>query len=450
VPKFLLFMSDEHNPKISSVYGHPFVRTPNMERLARLGTVYEYAYCPSPLCVPSRSAFMSGLPVHRIQAYNNFRLLAEPVLTFAECLSRQGVHTVHVGNGANLFRGPDTLGFDEMLAVKYGNERPSKEFARSPFPARKGGKVSRTGWGPREDAWSTDIMQVDAALEWLETKGARTESDWFLSINVSAPHFPVYARPEYWEMYEELADLPVPGREAESANHPYALDLRSFLSSDEVSDDEARAIRQGYFACVTFVDHQLGRVLDALERLGLLDETVVAYTSDHGDMLGKFGLWRKMSLYEDSVRIPLIVAGPGFAEGKRVRTPVSLLDFQAAIFRALERERPAEWWGEPLQDVSGDDETRAVFAEYHGPGVRSGAFMIRRGDWKLIYYCRAPHQLFNLAEDPDELENLWEKRPDVALELERELRSLCDPDAENERAHEFEAKLLSAADAMEG
>jgi choline-sulfatase len=188
----------------------------------------------------------------------------------------------------------------------------------------------------------------------------------------------------------------------------------------------------------------LGRLIDALAASNQLDNTIVAYTADHGEMLGKFGMWWKCSLYEDSVRAPLIVAGPGFTPGQRVKTPVSLLDLQATIFAALGKARPAEWWGTPLQEVAPDDPQRVVFAEYHGHGARSGAFMIRKGPWKLIYNMAAPHQLFNLEKDPDEQDNLADQEPVMLEQLSSELRRICSPEEENKRAHEFELRQLQA------
>jgi len=180
--------------------------------------------------------------------------------------------------------------------------------------------------------------------------------------------------------------------------------------------------------------------MEALEQTGQLDDTNVIYTSDHGEMLGKFGMWWKCALYEDAVRVPLIAAGPDFEVGASVKTPVDLLDLQAGICEAVGAKRPADWTGTPLQDLRDDDPDRVVFSEYHGHGTRSGAFMIRKGDWKLIYYIEAPHQLFNLAKDPQELENLFEKEPEKASELERELRRICSPEEEDQRAHDFQKR----------
>jgi choline-sulfatase len=177
---------------------------------------------------------------------------------------------------------------------------------------------------------------------------------------------------------------------------------------------------------------------------------VVIYTSDHGEMLGKFGMWWKCSMYEDSLRVPLIVAGPGFPNDKRSTTPISLFDVQATLFRATGARRPGHWWGAPLQDLAPDDRERVVVAEYHGHGTRGGSFMIRRGAWKLLVHEAAPNQLFNLADDPDELANRYDTCPGIAMSLEHELESVCDPAAEFARAAIHERHLLEQVAAMAG
>jgi choline-sulfatase len=182
----------------------------------------------------------------------------------------------------------------------------------------------------------------------------------------------------------------------------------------------------------------MGRLLDALKQAGLEERTVVVYTSDHGEMLGKFGMWWKCSLYEDSARVPLLAAGPGFAKGEVVETPVDLHDLQAALFEATGhwRDRPEEWVGTPLQEIPVNDPERVVFSEYHGHGTRASGYLIRKGDWKLLYYLAASHQLFNLKQDPEELNNLVESNQEKVRELEDELRRICSPILENQRAED--------------
>ncbi len=244
--------------------------------------------------------------------------------------------------------------------------------------------------------------------------------------------------------------MPEYGRDVASANHPYATDLRAHFQTDQFAEKDIRGLRRGYLGCVTYVDRQLGRIMNALDAQGLTDSTTLAYTSDHGEMLGKFGMWWKCSLYEDSARVPLVIAGPDIPAGARVRTSVDSHDLRATVFKTMGATQPAEWAGVPVDTLEPDDPNHVTFSEYHGHGTRSGAFLIRKGEWKLIYCMAAPHQLFNLAEDPGELNNLAGVHPGKLSELEQELRVICSPERENERATEFIQRQLDAIAALRG
>ncbi len=449
----LILMSDEHNPRYSSVYpceGYPdFVRTPNMEALAKRGVVFEHAYCPSPLCMPSRSSLMSGLRNHEVQAYSNcsvyqdrynnpdFRGWTFP--TYGEVLADAGVHTVYMGK-MDTYCHSKRSGFLQMMWP--GNRKPPGDcnIQRHPVAIRPGAHGVATNYGPRKNAGANDAVCVDAAVNWIKTTGKSINDrgrSWTLTVNITSPHFAHVCLPEDWELYSE-DDMPRYGREQESAKHPFVADHHHHFEDDhpDWTPENTAGNRRGYFGKVTFVDRMLGLLTSALDHAGLARNTVLAYTSDHGEMLGKFGMWRKCTLYEDSAAVPLIVAGPGFAPGARVRTPVDLLDLNATMFRALDLDsiRPRNWKGSPLQAVKRDDPDRVVFSEYHGHGKRAGHYMIRKSNWKLIYYIDAPHQLFDMEKDPNELENLADKRPDKFREMERHLRDICSPEEENARA----------------
>jgi choline-sulfatase len=438
----IILMSDEHNPFVSSVYGHPMVKTPNMERMARMGTLFQSCYSPSPLCLPARSAFMSGRRVHDLQTYSNCTVnLSSDFPTYGAVLREQGVHSVHIGK-TDVYDASSNLGFSEMLLNK---DRPSAgdtNFRRHPLSIRKGAAGRASGYGVKEEAFNGDIKSVDTALNWLSSTAPTLDQPWSLTVNVLNPHFPQWNTQQFWDMYPDGGDLPKYGGNEPSGNHPYSRDLRDHFEADQFTEEQVRGLRRGYLSNVSFVDQQIGRLLDALEQSGQLANTNFIYTSDHGDMLGKFGLWWKCSLYEDSARVPCIAVGPDFAAGAVVTTPVDLHDVQASIFRATGAQRPADWVGMPLQDIPVNDKDRVVFAEYHGHGTRGGAFLIRKGDWKLLFNAEAPHQLFNLADDPDELNNVYDKFPDTAKELEQELRSICSPEKENDKAHSFQEAQL--------
>ena len=194
---------------------------------------------------------------------------------------------------------------------------------------------------------------------------------------------------------------------------------------------------RGYYACVTFIDQQLGRLLSALETSGLTDTTNLIYTSDHGEMLGKFGLWWKCNLLEDAARIPCIAAGPDFPTGQRIATPVDLHDVQASVFSVTGASHPGEWHGVPLGGIAPNDAERVVYSEYHGHGTRAGSFMVRRGNWKLIHNIAAPDQLFDLAADPEELDNRLTDNPETAQALSGVLTEICEPAKVQQQAEAF-------------
>ncbi len=432
----VLLMSDEHNAFVSSVHGHPTVRTPNMERLAARGTVFNEAYCPSPLCAPSRSAFMAGKPPHLVDVYNNSNVITADHPSYGGVLAGQGVHTVFAGK-ADVYTTADRLGFSELLEVQDRKPPGDTTSLIDPGKPSRDGPSRADGFGIRDDPFRKDDRVMDSALTWLKERAPSLDRPWTISINIGAPHFPHFVTEELWNRYADAADLPALGPDELTAQHPYARDLRAYFSTDGFTESQVRGLRQGYLGCVDYVDQQLGRILDVVDETGNGADTVVIYTSDHGEMLGTFGMWWKCSLYEDSVRVPLIAAGPGFEPGTRVSTPVSLLDVQASLFHATGTERPDDWWGEPLQMVKPDSSDRTVFAEYHGHGTRSGSFMIRKGQWKLMHHLAAPHQLFNLECDPHELNNRYESDPEIALRLEAELRLLCDPKQDGTRIDAF-------------
>src|SRR5699024_5264165 len=292
-----------------------------------------------------------------------------------------------------------------------------------------------------------DIGYVDRAVDWVRHTAPGLDRPWTITVNVHPPHPPYTADPEHWQLYEGLADLPPDELGTASAQHPYTQDLRHRGGWD-YSDELVRDLRQAYYGMVSYVDAELGRVMDAVDAAGLTDDTVIGYTTGRGQLLGRCGLWGKTSLYEDSVRVPLVAAGPGFDAGVEASTPVSLLDLQASLFHATGVERPAHWRGEALQTLPADDPERSVFVEYHGHGPRGSGYVIRRGDWKLIHNVAAPHQLFDLAADPEELHDRWAERPEVVAELEQELRAVCDPDAEHEAAEAFIARQLAVIEQL--
>ncbi len=465
----LLLVSDEHNPRISSlnkIPGYPdWIKTPNMEKLAARGVVFDAAYCPSPLCMPSRSSLLSGKRNHITRAYSNCTVFLDKyntpedpehyLATYGEILSREGVYTAYFGK-LDVYSRPEFLGFSEISLAENRPVPGDGHISRNPLKIRDWVGVSAISYGPSENirANALDDEVIDRAVKWIKSKGKRLNAEhrsWVLSVNINNPHFPHYCSKADWDLYPH-PDLPAYGKEEESANHPFAVDHRAYFQNDDPrwTPENIRGNRRGYYGKVTYVDRKLGELMQALSNAGLEENTVVVYTSDHGEMLGKFGMWRKCTLYEDSVTVPLIVAGPGFHKGKRVGTPVDLLDLNATIFKAVNKmsARPNDSVGRPLQELQNEIKDRVVFSEYHGHGKRASHYMLRKGYWKLIYYIGAPHQLFNLKEDPNELHNLAKDNAKKLNELEEEIRKICEPEKENENAEKQIQAQLKYIEAM--
>ncbi len=414
-----------------------------MERMAERGTLYRNAYCPSPLCMPSRSAFMAGKRVHELQAYSNCTLRVpggHPA--YGQMLAEQGVHTVYIGK-TDVFAPGEELGFSELFLPKDRKAPGDKHIGRRPLTIRHGAAKRAERVGVHAGAFDEDEEVMARALLWLAATAPHiSQQPWTLTINLTNPHPPFWNTSDVWERAPG-GDLPRIGADQPSAQHRYARELRNHFETHLYTEEQVRNMRRAYYGKVDFVDRQLGRLIDELDRSGMATSTNLIYVSDHGEMLGKFGLWWKSSLYEDSVRIPCLAMGPDFEPGREVMTPVDLHDVQASLFRAASgAARPPDWIGTPLQDIPPDDPERVVFSEYHGHGCRSGAYMIRNRDWKLIYCMEAPHQLFHLANDPEELHDVFTDFPHVAVKLEEQLRRICSPELENEKAHAFQTLQL--------
>jgi choline-sulfatase len=230
--------------------------------------------------------------------------------------------------------------------------------------------------------------------------------------------------------------------------------MRGFFDYDDHFSGEGRAVAlRAYFGMVTRVDEIVGALLRVLGETGLAGSTRVLYTSDHGDNLGSRGLWGKSVMYEDSVAVPMVLAGAGVPAGRRCATPVSLTDIAPTMLDALGRPPAADLPGRSLLDIArAPDADRPVLAEYHAAGSDTGQFMLRLGTWKLVHFVGAPPQLFDLAADPDERADLGRSPAHAGklAEMTAALRALCDPEAIDARAFADQQRTIEANGGREG
>jgi choline-sulfatase len=289
-----------------------------------------------------------------------------------------------------------------------------------------------------------DRQIARAACRWLDAHAAQKDP-WALYVSFVAPHFPLVAPREFFDLYDANR-LPPPLHYAahERPTHPVVSALARIWNYDDYFTPEkvARA-RAGYYGLVSFLDHHVGLLLGSLEEAGVLEDTVVLFTSDHGEMLGHKGIWSTSALYEESVGVPLIAAGPGIARGRVNDTLVSHVDIHPSLLE-LAGVDAGSYDGPGASLFGARREPRAVLSEYHAGASITGCFMLRTGRWKYMCYPGHPSQLFDLEQDPTEASDLAasaEHREVLAL-CDRELRRILDPEAVNDAAFAAQAATI--------
>lgn len=451
----LLVMSDEHRPDALGCAGHPLVQTPTIDRLADAGTRFSNAYCSSPLCAPSRASFTTGRYVHETGHWDNATPYDGDPPSWGHHFADRGVDVTTVGK---LDFEPDVDdGFADQRHATHRETPDIHGLHRDPPIPRENARERILGAGSADEPWYEDREEAKTreTIEFLETRAASdgdTDEPWVLWVNYILPHFPLVADTEYYEQYPpEDVDLPV--EYADHDDHPILDELRAHFDGIDLDEATLRRTRAAYYGLCTALDDYLSRLLDALDRLGLADDTLVVYASDHGEMLGDHGLWWKSCMYEPSVGVPFVFRGPQVEENVVHDEPVSLLDLVPTMADALGIEFDPDWRGRSvLPVVRGErepDPDRAVFSEYHAHGTSRGAFMLRAGRFKYIYYPDRPDQLFDVESDPDERENLATDPEfrEVRDELEHRLRECVDPERVDRNAREDQRERLAELDA---
>ena len=420
-PNLLLLMADQLPASALGCYGNRAARTPHLDALARDGRVFANAYCGSPICAASRASLMAGVLPGRLQVYDNGADFAASTPTICHPLRSHGYRTTLCGKMH--FIGPDQLhGFEERLTPDI-------------YPAGLGwtpdwtqGVVHNPGTSVRELAASgacARSLQLDydeavanQAEQYLYDVAREPERPFFLCVSFTHPHDPFVTTPEYLERFKP-GDVPPPRAEAQPLErmHPYArwVQIHHELDLYPPSPEVVARARHAYYAMVSYLDAKVGQVLTALGRAGLAARTLVAFTSDHGEMLGEHGMWYKRVFYEDAAHVPLLARGPGVAAGGTCTRVVSLLDLLPTLCDAAGAPLPppvaAELAGQSLvpllggSDAAGRDE---AVAEYLGEGVIEPCRMLRRGRHKLVEVRGLPGQLFDLERDPLERHDLWD------------------------------------------
>jgi choline-sulfatase len=414
-PNILILMADQLSALALPAYGNRIARTPHIDALAEHGTVFDNAYCNSPLCAPSRGVFMYGRLPSGTGVYDNAAEFPSQIPTFAHYLRHAGYRTILTGKMH--FCGPDQLhGFEERLTTDiypadYAWTPDWTHFAERPDWYHVMDSVTQAGPCARTNQIDFDEEVVFTAQQRLFDIARGSDARPFcMVVSLTHPHDPFTITDEYWNRYTD-ADIPLP-RVPADPNDPHAKRLRHVVGLDmqPITPEQIRAARRAYYGEVAYVDDNVGRVMAALRGAGLADDTIVIVIADHGEMLGERGMWFKMSFFEAACRVPLIVHAPGHFAAGRVPHAVSLVDLLPTLTDiagdgASRFAAPVDGRSllPHLSRTGGHDE---VLGEYLAEGVVAPMVMIRRGAEKFIHTPTDPDQLYDVATDPDERTNL--------------------------------------------
>lgn len=447
----IIILSDEHQRGMAGCYGHPKVKTPNLDKLAENGVRFSNAYTNCPLCVPARGSLATGRYVHEIGTWDNASPYCGQVPSWGHRLINKGHNVTSIGK-LHYRSDEDDNGFTEsrlalhcpydglgdlaglVKRVLKDDESIRKDEALSDRYCRE----TVLAAGPGESSYIRyDLEVAEEAQRFIKEEASSFDKPFALLIGFVSPHFPLIVPQQYFDMYPlEDIEIPVQYPLAKRPMHPVIQDLRSYLEvADELDELTVRRAIAAYYGLCTFLDDQIGKVLKALEETGLNENTRIIYTSDHGDMVGEKGCWLKHTMYEQSVGIPFIMSGPDLPKGKVVDTNVTLVDCYPTIIESVGvamDEDDKDLPGTSLLPYAKGDSLpqRIAFSEYNAPGTDYGVFMIRNDRYKYVYYVNYQPQLFDLIEDPNELNDLAvdPEYKSVLEELEKELRKICDPE----------------------
>ena len=440
-PNIIFICADQHSGGVLGANGHPIVRTPHLDRIAAAGVHFRNAYCGNPVCAPGRASMMTGMYASDVGSYCNSTPFDGRVPTWGNRLKQAGYHCWAIGK-LDLTTGKD-FGFEETRTNHGHSQHPDiTSLFRAPvcFRPEERGVVN----GQFKERESGDAALAASGLKFLRERAPKLGKPWAMYIGMHAPHPRWVAQSKYRAVYPpEKMPLPgIPPGYLESRHTMFQV-LANFKNiATPIPDERVRRARAAYFACISELDEYVGQIFGEIEKSGQLERTLFVYTSDHGEMLGEHGLWLKNVLLDPAARVPIIMAGAGLPKGKAVEAPVTHCDMIATMLDAAGVAAPRELRGRSL--VNGVPEF--AFSESHSEGNCTGSFMIRKGDWKYLYFAGDRPLLFNLKDDPGELRDLAGKPETAAIqrELDARLKSLVDPDAVSERAFAEQERRLEA------
>ena len=402
-PNILFLMTDQHSMRVLGSYGNQIIKTPNLDKLANEGVVFKSNYSQNPICLPSRASLITGKMPSSLGIFGNDGILSEKT-TMATVFKAQGYEVAWLGKehwgATNAEVGFGNLNAEahEAFKEKY---RPLNNLRKN--IGRLPQNASAYKLSENEDY---EALVTDHAIKFLENNTTKT---FFLGVSFKKPHFPFMCHQKYFDLYKDIVDMPevTPDMiEALSINEKKTIQKYKL---DEMSSAEIKHARAMYYGMVTYIDEQFGRVLEKLNELGLRENTIIVYTSDHGEMAGEHGLWYKNSFLEASVAAPLIFSYPKtLPVNKKINESSMLLDIFPTLCDLSDIGQPNDLEGKSLLPLmngieNADNSDRVAYSEMYRS---STGIMVRKGKWKYIRYNSEKEYLYDIDTDPREINNL--------------------------------------------
>lgn len=449
-PNILWIMSDEHNVNITGCYGNRLVQTPHMDSLAEQGVTFDTHYCNSPLCVPSRLSLTAGKYVSRVDTWGLTSWLPSPdIPSLPRVMNAAGYESFLCGK--NHYDYSRRYGFTQVGGNFNQWYKTGRGHRLSPNHLTEPRLSSRFDHFHPGDYGSTvvhDRLVTAGALDFLSKKRAG-DKPFFMFTGYLAPHFPLIVPQQFWDKYRGKIDMPViPPGFLEDLSLNYKVQRAGFEEIG-VPDDTVRRGRELYYGLTDWVDNEIGKVLAALRaNPEVAENTVIIYSSDHGENMGEHGMWWKNCMFDPATRVPLIISWPKrWAGGQRRAGASSHFDLVQTVAAIGGGRTPGDWNGESMLPWI-DDSRHAwkdyAVAEYYAKNTASGYVMARDGKWKYTYHAiidkdhPAQHELYDMESDPQEFTNLA-NRPEHRSRIEMMHKRLVkevggDPNETEQRA----------------
>jgi len=432
-PNILFVMADQMAAPALPIYGNSKVIAPNLERLASEGVVFENAYCNLPMCAPSRASLHVGRLPFSFGMYDNASAFGADVPTFAHYLRGIG-YRVEM-SGKMHFVGPDQLhGYEKRhtteiypanfgWTVDWSKGREYRPTNLTMAPILESGQATRTMQMDYDDEVAYHGVQALYDL-------ARAPDDrpFMLTVSFTQPHSPFVISEDFWNLYRHddielpsVPEIPLDEKDHLSRNLHYCQARHLYT----VTDDHRRNARHAYYGMISYIDAKLGALVDTLEKTGLADNTIIIFTADHGEMMGERGMWFKQHFFEWAARIPLVVRYPERWKPARVSQNVSLVDIMPTLLDAAQGSTFGNYRGNIdgqslVPALAGDTDSLSdvAISEFAADGSTGPSRMVKKGPWKYMWLEGQDTLLYNVADDPRELDNKSGDDAHAAIESE--------------------------------